>query len=189
MIRKACVEEGGPNYIPELIYIVVQQRTRCRLAKVQENGQIPNGSNGNVPCGTVVDEEIVSVPPGGKDPKLFGNFYMVSQYGLKGTARPSHYHVLENDAQITLDKIEQLTYDLCFLYARATKIVSRPAPVYYAHRAAFLAQYYEAGFKEASDYWEVGSTVSAGSNGSGGSRGPLPKIELEKGTASRVYFA
>ena len=71
------------------------------------------------------------------------NFYMVSQYGLKGTARPSHYHILANDPKATRDEIERLTFDMCFLYARATKVVSRPAPVYYAHRAAFLAQYYE----------------------------------------------
>jgi hypothetical protein len=54
----------------------------------------------------------------------------------KGTCRPSHYHVLANDAKAQKEAIEQLTSDLCFLYARATKIVSRPAPVYYAHLAA-----------------------------------------------------
>ena len=84
-----------------------------------------------------------------------GNFYMVSQHGLKGTSRPSHYHILENDGKMSLDDIERLTFDLCFLYARATKVVSRPAPVYYAHRAAFLAQYYEESYKEVTDQWET----------------------------------
>ena len=91
---------------------------------------------------------------------------MVSQHGLKGTSRPSHYHVLRNDIGwdvCNLNAIEQLTFDLCFLYARATKVVSRPAPVYYAHRAAFLAQYYEANYKEQNDMFETSSTMSAGS--------------------------
>ena len=65
---------------------------------------------------------------------------MVAQHGLKGTSRPSHYHILHNDFG-TPTELQRLTFELCHLYARATKIVSRPAPVYYAHRAASLAQY------------------------------------------------
>ena len=58
------------------------------------------------------------------------NFYFVGQYGLKGTCRPTHYHVLANDiANASLQDVERLGGDLCFLYARATKVVSRPAPV------------------------------------------------------------
>ena len=53
---------------------------------------------------------------------------------------------------------------MCHLYARATKIVSRPAPVYLAHRAAFLAQYYTSGYQEDDGRWETGSTASAGSD-------------------------
>ena len=68
------------------------------------------------------------------------DWYMVAQHGLKGTSRPSHYHILHNDFG-TPTELQRLTFELCHLYARATKIVSRPAPVYYAHRAAFLAQY------------------------------------------------
>ena len=113
---------------------------------------------------------------------------MVAQFGLKGHARPSHYHVLANDAMLELKEIEKLTFDLCFLYQRATKVVSRPAPVYYAHRAAFLAQYYENNYKGSGDYFDVASTASAGSNGSGSSR-DLPVIKLEQRTADTVYFA
>ena len=62
---------------------------------------------------------------------------MVSQWGLKGTARPTHYHIIHDDVQETRENpklLQRLTFDFCHLYARATKIVSRPAPVYYAHR-------------------------------------------------------
>ena len=37
------------------------------------------------------------------------------------------------------DEIQRFTFDLCHLYARCTKIVSSPAPTYYAHLAAHNA--------------------------------------------------
>ena len=67
-------------------------------------------------------------------------------------------------------------------------MVSRPAPVYYAHRAAFLAQYYESNYRGLGEYFDTASTASAGSNGSGGSR-ELPAINLEENTARTIYFA
>ena len=78
----------------------------------------------------------------------------------RGTCRPSHYHVLRNDAKFTPDELHAFTFDLCHLYAIANKIVSRPAPVYYAHRAAFLGPYYSRGFKADDARWETGSTSS-----------------------------
>jgi eukaryotic translation initiation factor 2C len=66
----------------------------------------------------------------------------VPHYALKGTARPSHFWVLHNDARLTADDLQRFTFDLCHIYPRATKIVSRPAPVYLAHLAAYQAQYY-----------------------------------------------
>ena len=38
------------------------------------------------------------------------------------------------------DEIQRFTFDLCHLYARCTKIVSSPAPTYYAHLAAHNAR-------------------------------------------------
>ena len=112
------------------------------------------------------------------------DWYMVSQKGLKGTSRPTHYHILQADFG-TPAELQQLTFDLCHLYARATKVVSRPAPVYYAHRAAFLAQYYKDGYRE-ENMFEVGSTTSHGSRGSGGS---LQSIVLGINICNTVYFA
>ena len=54
--------------------------------------------------------------------------------------------------------------------------------------AVAQAQYYEQNYKEAGDYLDTASTVSAGSNGSG-SGSALAKIELMGSTASTVYFA
>ena len=67
-------------------------------------------------------------------------------------------------------QIQRFTYDLCHVYARCTKVASRPSPIYYAHLAAFHAPWYSAGFHEKGDAWETSSTSSKGSSGSGASK-------------------
>jgi len=166
-ILEACQLEAMPP--PKLTVIVVQQRTKARFATEDDN---------QVKAGTVINQDIV-----GADKK---DWYMVSQHGLKGTARPCHYHILHDDLDTNPEILQRLTFDLCHLYARATKIVSRPAPVYYAHRAAFLAQYYKDDYKE-ENMFEVGSTTSTGSLGSNASS--IQEIALGANIASTVYFA
>jgi len=55
---------------------------------------------------------------------------------LKGTSRPTKYHVVWDDNCFKEDEIEQLTFFLCFMSARCSRSVSYPAPAYYAHLAA-----------------------------------------------------
>jgi len=167
-IFDACRKEGGNAYVPTLTFIIVQQRTRARFATEHKE---------QVTAGTVINQDVVGAD--GKD------WYMVSQHGLKGTARPSHYHVIRDDAETNVQLLQRLTFELCHLYARATKIVSRPAPVYYAHRAAFLAQYYKDNYKE-DNMMEMGSHASFNSANSAES---IPDITLGPTVASTVYFA
>lgn len=54
-----------------------------------------------------------------------------------------HYVVIHDENQFSSDAIQYLTFDLCHLYARSTKAVSIPAPVYYAHLAAYRGRVYE----------------------------------------------
>ena len=58
----------------------------------------------------------------------------------QGTSRPTHYHVLYDDNAFTADGLQQLTYQLCHLFARCTRSVSMPAPAYYAHLVAVRAR-------------------------------------------------
>ena len=46
---------------------------------------------------------------------------MVSQKGLKGTSRPTHYHILQADFG-TPAELQQLTFDLCHVAGVATKV-------------------------------------------------------------------
>mmetsp|Transcript_9518 Transcript_9518/g.22429 ORF Transcript_9518/g.22429 Transcript_9518/m.22429 type:complete len:726 (-) Transcript_9518:94-2271(-) len=207
------LEEMGLAGSCELIFVVAQKKTNARFAAtVEDGGTFPYGSQhkgkggkgggkgfgggkgkgggggsggggrtvlGNVPCGTVVDTEIT-------DRNTF-NFYLTSQHGLKGTCRPTHYHVLTCPPTLGADEMQQFTFDLCHAYARCTKIASRPAPLYYAHLAAAHAPWYEKdGFREVTDTWEHGSTSSGGSRGSQKSKSNYEPLHERQ--ASRLYY-
>lgn len=73
-------------------------------------------------------------------------FFLQSHHADKGTARPAHYFVLVNEIftkelalkcgyHTAADMLEGLTYNMCWLYGRATCAVSIPPPVYYADLA------------------------------------------------------
>ncbi|KAI5063797.1 hypothetical protein GOP47_0020467 [Adiantum capillus-veneris] len=76
--------------------------------------------NGNIVPGTVVDEVICH-------PTHF-DFYLCSHYGIKGTSRPAHYHVLRDENGFTVDELQRLTHDLCYTYVRCTRSVSIVPP-------------------------------------------------------------
>ncbi|KAI3388395.1 hypothetical protein SNEBB_003755 [Seison nebaliae] len=130
-IRNACVTLSD-SYQPEMAIIVVTKRHHTRLFPT--NRQDAVGQSGNVPCGTIVDSEIV-------DPLAF-DFYLCSHEGIQGTSKPAHYIVLYDDIGFTSDTIQTLSYALCFVYGRCTRSVSIPAPVYYSHLAAFRGRAY-----------------------------------------------
>lgn len=78
--------------------------------------------SGNCPAGTVVDRDITH-------PTEF-DFYLQSHSGLLGTSRPAHYNVLYDENNFTPDSLQALSFALCHVYARSTRSVSIPAPVY-----------------------------------------------------------
>ncbi|KAG8692302.1 hypothetical protein FRC09_011314, partial [Ceratobasidium sp. 395] len=80
--------------------------------------------SGNCQPGTVVDSHITH-------PAIW-DFYLQSHPGLKGTSAPSHYTVLHDDKGYSADRLQSLAHSLCHIYARSTRSVSIPAPVYYA---------------------------------------------------------
>jgi len=173
-VRRACHAVCGHS-MPQLVFIVTQMRTKARLA---EWGRGKGGEGWqNVPPGTIVDRDITGAG-------VF-DWYMVPHHALQGSARASHYHVLENDAHLTADELQRFSFDLCHLYGRATKIVSRPAHLYYAHLAAALGPYYSAGYKERdADEWDLHSTSSHSSN-----RSTSARQDLHPNVVRRVYYA
>ena len=127
-LRKAC-QRFSPDYQPAVTIVCVQKRHHLRMFCKDRRDAVGKGSN--VPPGCVVDREVTH-------PVEF-DFYLCSHFGLQGTSRPTHYHVLWDENDFDSDCLQALTYHLCHLYARCTKAVSIPAPVYYAHWVAYRA--------------------------------------------------
>jgi len=130
-VQEACMMLEK-EYRPRITFVVVQKRHHTRL--FCEERRDASGKAQNVPPGTTVDSGITH-------PYEF-DFYLCSHFGIQGTSRPTHYHVLYDDNAFTADGLQQLTYQLCHVYARCTRSVSMPAPAYYAHLVAFRARHH-----------------------------------------------
>ncbi|XP_077507820.1 protein argonaute-2-like [Amblyomma americanum] len=130
-IRLAC-QELSPNetYEPALTFIVVQKRHHMRFMPANDRDGV--GRCRNVPPGTTVDSAVAH-------PFDF-DFYLCSHFCLQGTSRPSHYYIVWDDSSFTADELQKLCYYLCHTYASCSRSVSIPAPVYYAHLAAYRAR-------------------------------------------------
>ncbi|KIP10717.1 hypothetical protein PHLGIDRAFT_125407 [Phlebiopsis gigantea 11061_1 CR5-6] len=122
-IKKACVAMGIPKVA--ITVIVVGKRHHVRFFPVNpQNLNEADRKSGNCKAGTVVDRDIVH--------PVELDFYLQSHAGLLGTSRPAHYNVLYDDNNFTADALQALCFALCHVYARSTRSVSIPAPVYYA---------------------------------------------------------
>jgi len=101
--------------------IVVGKRHHVRFAP---QPGMPSDKSQNCTAGLVVDTVICH--------PVENDFFLQSHGGLIGTSRPSHYSVLYDDNKFSADALQALSFALCHVYARATRSVSIPAPVYYA---------------------------------------------------------
>ncbi|KAL0363901.1 UNVERIFIED_CONTAM: protein argonaute 7 [Sesamum angustifolium] len=133
-IRKAC--SRFPCYKPPITFAVVQKRHHTRLFPCEADPSFANNrfSDENVPPGTVVDTVITH-------PRDF-DFYLCSHWGVKGTSRPIHYHILWDENHFTSDEVQKLVYNLCYTFVRCTKPISLVPPAYYAHLAAYRGRLY-----------------------------------------------
>ncbi|KAH9943477.1 argonaute-like protein [Epithele typhae] len=117
-LKEAC-KAAGVDPLPKITIIVVGKRHHVRFFPTRDSDR-----SGNCPAGTVVDNNITH-------PTEF-DFYLQSHGGLLGTSRPAHYSVLYDENGFTPDSLQALSFALCHVYARSTRSVSIPAPVYYA---------------------------------------------------------
>ncbi|RGB24745.1 Piwi domain-containing protein [Rhizophagus diaphanus] len=120
-IRAAC-QALDAQYKPTITFIVVQKRHHTRLFPMDRQN---TDRSGNCLPGTVVDVGITH-------PFEF-DFYLLSHAGLLGTSRPAHYHVLYDENGFDANRLQTLSYNLCYIFVRCTRAVSLVPPVYYAH--------------------------------------------------------
>ncbi|CAF1577529.1 unnamed protein product [Rotaria magnacalcarata] len=127
-LQNACKALYMNNPLPKITFIIVKKRHNTRFF-VRDPA---TGNMSNVQPGTVIDTDIVH--PLGFD------FYLNSHAAIQGTSRPILYHVLYDEIGFSSDEIQSLTYFLCHSDVRCTKAVSIPAPVHYAHLAAYQSR-------------------------------------------------
>eukprot|EP01018_Ginkgo_biloba_P029286 Gb_13708 [translate_table: standard] len=159
------------GYNPAVSFIIAQKRHHTRLFPGQGEQRTKSG---NVPPGTVVDTKIVH-------PREF-DFYLCSHYGLKGTSKPTHYHVLWDENSFTSDELQTLINNLCYTFARCTKPVSLAPPVYYADLAAYRGRQYVEGLT----FPPSSETASSSSSSSSSTPFNFPKIH--GGVESFMFF-
>ncbi len=139
------------DYEPGVTFMVAQKRHKTRLFPDDPRQGV--GRMGNVPPGTVVDTEITNpteesfflashegiqvrfrILPNSFRPFVSQlNYFPDSIYNYQGTTKPTGYHKLWDDNNLSPDNTQRLTFYLCHLYARCERSVSYPAPTYYAH--------------------------------------------------------
>ena len=123
--------EMDKTYHCDFTVIVCEKRHHIRF--------FPTGPaadrNGNPVPGTLVEKDVTH-------PNEY-DFYLCSHAAIQGTARPTHYHVLMDDAKVSANELQTMIYEHSYQYARATTPVSLFPAVYYAHLASNRAAAHE----------------------------------------------
>ncbi|KAJ7756861.1 argonaute-like protein [Mycena maculata] len=116
--------------LPKITFIVVVKRHHVVFfPNPNDNNRASDGKTGNCQAGLLVDA--LSSP-------LALSFHLQSHAPIKGTARPGQYSVLLDEVfDDRIADVQQLSFELCHVYAKATRSISIPAPVYFCARAKF----------------------------------------------------
>ncbi|KAF9463147.1 Piwi domain-containing protein [Collybia nuda] len=115
-------ERGLKEPKPTLTFIIVGKRHHVVFFPQDANAR---DKTGNCRAGFVADQGICH--------PVIPDFYLQSHAAVKGTSRSGHYSVLaDENYHYNLDKLQEIAFALCHVYAKATRSISIPAPVYYA---------------------------------------------------------
>ena len=93
--------------------VVAEKRHHIRFFPPQG---MAGDKNGNPVPGTLVEHDVTH--PWEND------IYLCSHVAIQGTARPTHYHMLLDEANLPVEKFQTLLYEHCYQYQRATTPVS-----------------------------------------------------------------
>ncbi|CAL2042742.1 unnamed protein product [Caenorhabditis brenneri] len=126
-----CCKNISVKYDPTITYIVVTKRHHTKFfLKNHEEGHEKHGHN--ILPGTLVEEKVTT--------NTFYDFFLATQIGQTGIARPTHYYVLHDTWDPYVAFWPTVTHALTYLFCRTTSVVSLPSPVLYAHLAAKRAK-------------------------------------------------
>ncbi|KAF8268488.1 Piwi domain-containing protein [Lactarius quietus] len=127
-IQKACTQL---NFNPTITLVVVGKEHKYVFA--------PDSSLNGGPTEGTSQQQQQQHQGGGGGAAVTSPIEWDDHQGILSTSRPAHYNVLLDENGFTADGIQALSYALCHVYARCTRSVSIPAPVYYAHNVCTRA--------------------------------------------------
>ncbi|KAJ6488611.1 argonaute-like protein [Mycena vitilis] len=135
---------------PCLTFVVVGKRHHVSFFP---QTQSPAGDKtGNCKAGLAVDADLAN--------PQYPDFYLQSHAAIKGTSRSAHYTVLQDEVfNGDMGALQEVAFALCHVYAKATRSVSIPAPVYYADLACARGKFH---VDPSLDMDIAGSTTSGG---------------------------
>lgn len=111
--------------------MVAEKRHHIRFFPQGKGGD----NNGNPLPGVVVDHDVTH--------PFENDIYLCSHRAIQGTARPTHYTMLMDEANVPVDEFQKILYEQCYQYIRSTTPVSLHPAVYYAHLASNRARSHE----------------------------------------------
>ncbi|KAI4246752.1 MAG: hypothetical protein L6R40_001781 [Gallowayella cf. fulva] len=173
LLRATCEKvykaEDPDKHLPLMTTVIVGKRHHTRFFPVTSQDKNTIDKTSNPVSGTVVDRHVTEART--------WDFFLQSHNAIKGTARPAHYIVVLDeiftgskppaDTRNYADVLESLTYNLCFLFGRATLAVSICTPVYYAHLVCERARCYLAGHYDLSQSPQTPASSKPGGSGPG----------------------
>jgi len=168
---------GGRDYQILVTFIVVGKRHHSVFFPRNNN---EGDRKGNCHPGLVVENEVTG--------PMKNDFYLQSHAALQGTPRSAHYIVLHDDIfNGNMQKIQELAFTLCHVYAKATRSVSIPAPVYYADLVCSRGAFHMSPDAHGLQFDDSASSASGGStfdlnNWRSAFRG------INKSLGNRMYF-
>ncbi|KAI1818506.1 Piwi-domain-containing protein [Poronia punctata] len=124
-ILAACAQVSTKHYKPKITLVVAGKRHHTRFYPTDPKDC---DMNGNPHPGTLIDKDVTG--------EGIWDFYLQSHAAIKGTARPAHYVVLQDEVFTAqpnpADSLERMTHALSYMFGRATRSVSYCTPAYYA---------------------------------------------------------
>lgn len=126
-LRK-IIKDMNPQADVKFTVIVASKRHHVRFFPPVGASNNDFDRNGNALPGTLVESGVTH--------PFEYDFYLCAHNALKGTARPVHYHVLLDEAKMSVEELQNMVYEASYQYVRSTTPVSLFPAVYYAHLAS-----------------------------------------------------
>ncbi|CZS95190.1 related to argonaute like post-transcriptional gene silencing protein QDE-2 [Rhynchosporium agropyri] len=134
-MKKCMADAFGPQTqnIKWTVTVCTKRHHIRFFPKANDNAAADRNAN-SLP-GTLVEKDITH--------PYENDFYLCAHAAIQGTARPVHYHILLDEANVPTNEFQKMVYQFSYQYMRSTTPVSLFPAIYYAHLASNRARAHE----------------------------------------------